>query len=150
MTIDLTVNGSRSAAALLALPVRLHGIRLGQPIDLLLEPGSRRALGFVVLCGDETVRFLPYAAAQPAADEVSVGSALMLLEDVDFYRLRSDSFRSLLGGDVSRGGHEAGRLRDLLLAADGTVVSLVAERDGTASRLDPDDVLVASRRASAA
>jgi len=55
--------GSRSATELLQLPVRLHGIRLGQPVDLLLDPVEWRALGLVVLCGDEGSRFLVFAAA---------------------------------------------------------------------------------------
>ena len=59
--------GSLSAAALLRLPVRLHGIQLGQPTDLLLDVESWHALGFVVHCGDDSVRFLPWAASQPSA-----------------------------------------------------------------------------------
>jgi hypothetical protein len=40
--------GPRSATELLQLPVRLHGIRLGRPVDLLLDLAEWRALGFVV------------------------------------------------------------------------------------------------------
>ncbi len=46
-------------------------------------------LGFVVRCGDEAVRFLPWAASQPSQSEIAVGSALLLLEDVEFYEKRS-------------------------------------------------------------
>lgn len=42
-----------SADELLRLPVRLHGIRLGRPVDLILDTGSMRALGLDVRCGDE-------------------------------------------------------------------------------------------------
>ena len=42
----------RSATELLQLPVQLHGIRLGRPIDLLLDLTEWRALGFVVLGGE--------------------------------------------------------------------------------------------------
>ena len=45
--------GSRSATELLLLPVQLHGIRLGQPVDVLLDLDSWRVLGLVVLCGDK-------------------------------------------------------------------------------------------------
>ena len=93
--------GSLSAAASLRLPVRLHGIQLGQPTDLLLDVESWHALGFVVHCGDDSVRFLPWAASQPSREEIAVGSALMLLEDVAFYAKRSASFRSLLGGELA-------------------------------------------------
>ena len=36
--------GSRSATELLLLPVRLQGIRLGRPIDLLLDPEAWRVV----------------------------------------------------------------------------------------------------------
>jgi len=68
--------GSRSATELLLLPVRLHGIRLGRPIDLLLDPEAWRVLGYVVLCGDESRRFLAFAAADPWEDAINVRSAL--------------------------------------------------------------------------
>ena len=93
-----------SAAASLQLPVRLRGIQLGRPTDLLLDTDDWHAVGFVVRCGDESTRFLPYAACQPGADEIAVASSLMLLEDVAFYEKRGVSFRSLLDGEVVGGG----------------------------------------------
>jgi hypothetical protein len=104
----------------------LHGIPLGHPTDLLLDVDAWQVLGFVVHCGDESVRFLPYAAAQPTETEIGVGSALMLLEDVEFYEKRGTSFRSLLGGAVGR----SGVLRDLYVGAGGAVTELQVERDG--------------------
>jgi hypothetical protein len=141
--------GSRSAAALLQLPVRLHGIRLGQPVDALLETAPWRVVGFVVLCGDDVQRFLPIAAAVPADEEIEVGSALLLLEDVEFYRHRATSLRALLGGDVERGRTRLGPLRDVLTADDGTVTGLIVDIDGETARVEPDGTTVASRRAAA-
>lgn len=112
--------GSRSATELLQLPVRLHGIRLGQPVDLLLDSAEWRALGFVVLCGDASSRFLVFATADLREDAIEVSSALMLLEDVGFYRDRSRSLRDLLGDE----------LRDLLVRPDGSVEALVVEGEG--------------------
>jgi hypothetical protein len=103
--------GSRSATELLQLPVQLHGIRLGRPVDLLLDPLEWRALGLVVLCGDETSRFLVFAAADLGEHVIELRSALVLLEDVEFYRERSRSLRALLGGEV----------RDLLVSRDGSI-----------------------------
>jgi hypothetical protein len=118
--------GSRSATELLQLPVQLHGIRLGRPVDLLLDLTEWRALGFVVLCGDESSRFLVFAAADLREDAIDLPSALVLLEDVEFYRDRSRSLRELLGGEV----------RDLLVSPDGRVEpvgpSLEPERVSTA------------------
>lgn len=121
--------GTRSATELLQLPVRLHGIRLGRPVDLLVDSTEWRALGFVVLCGDESLRFLVFAGATPRDDALEVASAFLLLEDLGFYRERSRSLRGLLGGPVANGGSELGELRDLRISSDGNVESLVVEGD---------------------
>ena len=126
--------------------MRLHGIQLGRPTDLLLDLGEWRALGFVVYCGDDTTRFLPYAACQPGATEIAVASALMLLEDVAFYEKRGVSFRSLLDGEVVGGGV----LQDVTLGAGGFVEELEVERDGTLQRIPAAGAVVRPTRASAA
>jgi hypothetical protein len=141
--------GSLSASAALQLPVRLHGIKLGQPVDLLVDPQSWHIIGFVVRCGDESTRFLPYGASQPADYEIAVASALLLLEDVDFYRSRGTSFRSLLGGIVARGGRRAGSLRDLALGAS-HVEELEIERGNTMLRVPAVGSHVEPSRATAA
>jgi hypothetical protein len=134
--------GSRSATELLQLPVQLHGIRLGRPVDVLLDTAEWRALGLVVLCGDDSRRFLVFAAADPQEDAIAVPSALLLLEDVDFYRDRSRSLRSLLGRAVANGGHALGELRDLLVRPDGGVEALVVEKDGAVRQVAPAGVTV--------
>jgi hypothetical protein len=136
--------GSRSATELLQLPVQLHEIRLGRPVDLLLDRAEWRALGFVVLCGDESRRFLVFAAAYLREDAIDVSSALLLLEDVEFYRDRSRSLRDLLGADVVNGQGELGELHDLLLRRDGHVESLVVERDGSVREVPPTAATVES------
>jgi hypothetical protein len=138
--------GPLSAAAVLQHPVQLRGIQLGRPVDILLDLDSWHALGFVVHCGDESVRFLPYAAAQPTATEIAVGSALMLLEDVGFYQKRGISFRSLVGGDVGK----KGALRDVLVGAGGAVTELEVERDGVVRRISPAGQSVSPAKLSAA
>ena len=129
--------GSRSATELLLLPVQLQGIRLGRPVDLLVDRNAWRAVGFVVLCGDESRRFLPFAAADLHASEIDVPSALLLLEDVVFYQGRTRSLRGLLGGAVVSGRRELGELRDLLLAADGSAEALVVEHGGELHDVEP-------------
>jgi len=142
--------GSRSATELLQLPVQLHGIRLGRPVDLLLDPNGWRVLGFVVLCGDESRRFLVFAAADPKEAGIAVSSALLLLEDVEFYRARSRSLRALLGGTVVTGWSELGELRDLLLGRSGEVEALVVEDEGSIREISPAGVTVEGDRVSAA
>jgi hypothetical protein len=122
--------GSRSATELLQLPVQLGGIGLGRPVDLLLDPVSWRVVGFVVLCRDESWRFLAYAAADREEEAIAVPSALLLLEDVGFYRDRTRSLRSLLGAPVVSEGRDAGELHDLLISPAGTVDVLLVEQQG--------------------
>jgi hypothetical protein len=129
--------GSRSAIELLLLPVNLQEIRLGRPVDVLLDAEAWRVLGFVVLCGDESERFLPYAAADPREHEIAVRSALLLLDDVDFYRGRLRSLRALLGGGVTSAQNEIGVLRDLLIVPGGTVGALMVEQDGAMREVEP-------------
>jgi hypothetical protein len=101
--------GALSAEELLGLPVRLHGIVLGRPVDLLLDPVEPRALGFEIRCGDEALRFLAWATVTIREDELEIRSALLLLEDVDFYRTRARSLRGL------------GPLDDVVVGEDGAV-----------------------------
>jgi hypothetical protein len=122
--------GSLSAAASLLLPVQLRGILLGRPIDILLDLDHWNVLGFAVLCGDESRRFLPLAASQVLDDEIAVGSALMLLEDIGFYEQRGVSFRSLLGTEL--GG---GIVRDAWFTSGGAVAELGVEIDGALRRI---------------
>lgn len=81
----------RSAAELLELPVRLHGIQLGRPVDALVDLQDDRLIGFEVLCGDEARRFLPFSVARVGDAEIAVESALILIDerDLDFYLRRS-------------------------------------------------------------
>jgi hypothetical protein len=122
---------------LLQLPVQLRGIWLCRPVDLLLDATAWRVLGFVVLCGDESRRFLPYAAAELREDEIEVPSALLLLEDIAFYRERSRSLRTLVGATVASDRREVGELRDLFVAADGSVESLLVAQDGAVREVEP-------------
>jgi hypothetical protein len=138
--------GSLSASAALQLPVRMRGITLGQPVDLIVDVGGWQTIGFVVRCGDASRRFLPYAASQPGDEEVAVASALMLLEDVGFYESRGVSFRSLLDGEVVG----AGVLRDLLIGDAGAIVSLEVERDGGRHRIPAAGSTILPTRATAA
>lgn len=142
--------GSISALAALQLPVRLHGIQLGHPTDLLVQTETWQALGLVVLCGDETVRFLPWAAAQPSDADVAVGSALLLLEDAGFYESRSVSLRALLGRGVERGQHPLGSLRDLWIGPGGAVTELEVEQDGETRRVPAVGSTLAPSDAAAA
>lgn len=124
--------GALSVERILQLAVRLHGIQLGQPTDVLHDPVDWHVVGFVIRCGDGSERFLPYAAARPDSGEIAVRSALVLLGEVGFYRKRTVAFRSLLGTEV--GG---GTLRDMLLSRDGTVATVVVEKDGIERQLTP-------------
>ena len=122
--------GSFSAVRLLGVPVLLDEQLLGRAVDLLLDADRGRLLGFVVESGAGSQRFLPYGAAQHADGEITVQSALMLLDDVGFYRKRGVSFRSVLGDPVEGGG---GRLADMHIGQGGEVVEIQLDRTATAA-----------------
>jgi hypothetical protein len=146
---DLVV-GSLSAADLVGTPIRLHGILLGRPVDIVLDPGFRRALGFVVESGDEAPRFLPFAASQPGEGVIAVASALMLLDDVAFYRTRGASFRALVGTQIEHAGVPVGSLVDLHIGHTGDVVEIEVERDGARDRVAAAGSSFAAAAATAA
>ena len=94
----------RSGVELLGLPVRLHGLQLGQPSDLLLDRETMRAVGIDVVCGDEAHRFLPFVVAKVGDDAIEIDSPFLLLDfaQVDFYRHQATTLRELNGdrGDL--------------------------------------------------
>ena len=111
---------------LLRLPVRLRGIQLGRPVDLLLHPTEPRALGLDVLCGDETHRFLPLSAATLGDDAFEVDSAFVLLDlpQGSFYRVEARSLSALRGAPV---GNDGSVLHDVVLGSGWAVEELVLD-----------------------
>jgi hypothetical protein len=107
----------RAASELLSLPVRMHGIQLGKPVDALLDAHVDRLLGFEVLCGDGARRFLPFAVAKLQADEIALESALTLIDerDIDYYR--RNSRRLADAGYVDPWIDEFGGIHETLSAA---------------------------------
>jgi hypothetical protein len=142
--------GSLSAAGLVGIPVRVHGILLGRPVDLVLDAAGRRVLGFVLESGDDAPRFLPYAASQPSPSSIEVGSALMLLDDVSFYRKHGLSFRSLIGTEIERENVSVGALIDMHVDRAGAVAELEVEVDGVRSRIPAAGSSFAATAATAA
>jgi hypothetical protein len=92
----------RGVEELLLLPVRVRGIELGRPVDLLVDRKESRALGFDVLCGDRAHRFLPFAVATLKQDAIEIESPLVLLDfgQVAFYRERATTVGELNGDSV--------------------------------------------------
>ena len=127
-----------SAERLLRLPVRVRGIELGRPVDLVLDREHTRALGFEVLCGDEERRFLPLAVATVRESELELKSALGLLDEAElaFYMKRGSTFAALRGCGVVRRRTLLGELVDLTLAGDGTIASLVVATPDGCEELD--------------
>lgn len=116
---------------LLARRVRLHGIPLGRPVDVLLDREDLRVVGLDIHCGDDVHRFLPLATTVITSDEIAIRSPLVLLEEEEraFYEARTFSLGSLRGVAVHRGGRPEGALREIVLRADGTLAGLVVSDD---------------------
>ena len=68
--------------------VMTGGIELGRVVDVILDEARERPVGFDVLCGDGSHRFLPFPTARLEGEHVEVDSPLMLLEreQLEFYR----------------------------------------------------------------
>jgi uncharacterized protein YrrD len=137
---------------LLALPVRLHGIQLGRPVDLLLDREDLRVLGLDVLCGDQIHRFLPLPTAAVSREAVSISSPLVLLEEdqLDFYRTRAFAFTSVRGRPVEQRGREVGALDDIVVRSDGSFQQVVVTGDGDTLLPFDDTVRVVAGSRSAA
>jgi sporulation protein YlmC with PRC-barrel domain len=144
----MTIRGSH----LLALPVRLHGIHLGRPVELLLDREELRVLGLDVLCGDEVHRFLPLPTASVSREGIAISSPLVMLEEdqLAFYRTRAFAFTSLRGRPVERRGSEVGALDDIVLRSDGSIEQLVVKGSGDGLVPFDDTVRVAAGSRSAA
>ena len=76
--------------------VMTSGIELGRVVDVILDEAGERPVGFDVLCGDGSHRFLPFPTARLEGEHVEVDSSLMLLEreQLDFYKQRGRALRS--------------------------------------------------------
>ena len=126
---------------LLRLPVRLRGIHLGRPVDVLLHPTEPRALGVDVLCGDDTHRFLPFSAATLGGEAFEVESPFVLLDlpPGSFYRVQARSLSALRGTPV---GDDGSLLQDVVLGPEWSVEELVLEG---ARRVPLDGLLLPAR-----
>jgi hypothetical protein len=142
--------GSLSVAGLVGSPVRLQGILLGRPTDVVLDSTCRRVLGFVVHGGDDASRFLPFAASQPGEGEIAVGSALMLLDDLAFYRKHGVSFASVVGSEIARENIPVGTLIDMQVDHSGNVVELEVEREELRTRVPAAGATLRTTTATAA
>ena len=141
---------STASGDLATLPVCLHGIELGRSVELIVDHGVRRVLGFEVRCGDEAHRFLPLAAARVRDGEIAIGSALTLLDELPFYRARGHGLGALRGARVANAGGELGTLRDVLFDADGTIRELmVASPSGERHVRAGVDIRVTARASAA-
>jgi hypothetical protein len=131
------------ADELLALPVRLHGIQLGRPVDVLLDREGGRALGLDVQCGDDVHRFLPLPTASVADGELAIASPLVMLEEDElaFYRARTFSLAGLRGRPVEHGAAPAGVLLDVVIGSRGAIVEVIVDTELGERRVAYDETV---------
>jgi uncharacterized protein YrrD len=129
-----------SGDEVLGLPVRLHGLELARPVDLLLDREGLRVVGLDVRCGDDVHRFLPLPTAAIGDGALTIHSPLVLLEEdeLDFYRARAFALSSLRGRAVTNQGESVGKLRDVVFAPSGELRAVVLD---TGKRLPFDETL---------
>lgn len=131
------------ADELLALPVRLHGIQLGCPADVLLERGDGRVLGIDVHCGDDVHRFLPFPTASVADGALAIASPLVMLEEdqLAFYRARTLSLAELRGRAVEQSGGAVGVLRDIVIGSRGAILEVIVDTEKGERHLAYDETV---------
>ena len=129
------------ASELLRRPVRFRDIRLGVPVDVLVDLEASRVVGFDVRCGDAVHRFLPLPACDVVEEAITAPSALVLIDD-GFYRRRSQPFASLRGRPVRARGETFGLLADVLFDDGGFVRALVVETPAGEREVPLDGELV--------
>ena len=131
---------------LLRLPIRLRGILLGRPSDLVLHPTAAKVLGVEVQCGDEAHRFLPASAAKLVGGEIEVGSAFVLLDlPVDsLYGSRACTLSAVRGLRVCEDG---AALSDVVVGESWTIEELVVEGEAGPRRVSCNGQLAEALRA---
>lgn len=140
------MEGGLRASEVLSRPVCFRDIRLGVVVDLVLDDGARRVLGFDVLGGDRVHRFLPLAACELREETVRVGSALVLMaQELEFYRQRGRALTALRGFPVRRGGRSLGILADVSFGPEGDLVGLSLDTEEGVSEIAPGDSLLLGR-----
>lgn len=125
--------------SLLRRVVRARGIALATPVDVLLDPGVRRVLGFELLGRDGVRRFLPWVACDVDRDEIRVDSLLALLDtgQLRYYERHGLSLARLRGQRLEAYGRDVGRLADLVVDEAGCVVRVVVAQNGAEVELAP-------------
>jgi hypothetical protein len=128
---------TRTGRELLELRLRLHGIQLGQPADLLLDRETLRVVGLDIACGDGAHRYLPLPVAVVKDKELAISSPLVLLEEheLGFYRTRTFAYSALRGRTVEVGGVPAGKLSDIVIDSSGALVDVIVDDDGRTRRI---------------
>jgi hypothetical protein len=128
---------TRTGRELLELRLRLHGIQLGQPADLLLDRETLRVVGLDIACGDGAHRYLPLPVAVVKDKELAISSPLVLLEEdeLGFYRTRTFAYSALRGRPVEVGGVLAGKLIDIVIDSSGALVDVIVDDDGRTRRI---------------
>lgn len=129
---------------LLRRPVRVRGIQLGRPVDILLHPNDPHALGLDVLCGDDRHRFLPLPAAEIHKRHVEVSSPLVLLDlrEGSFYRREARSLNALRGTPIA----DRASLADVVLAPDWRIAELVLDGREGRERVPLNGIVLPPRR----
>ncbi len=74
-----------SLAELIGAPCRVHGVRVGDVVAVLVDADVGRAIGLDVRAPDGAHRFLPWVAVERGEDGVRARSAYLLVDAGDSY-----------------------------------------------------------------
>ena len=142
----MTVGGS--VGEVLNRSVRIHGIDVGEPVDVLLDPDLRCVLGLEVHCRDGVNRFLPWLAGELQPDELLVELPVALLDgpQLEYYREQALALNALRRLPVDGFDTPAARVEDVVVDARGRVVALEIDARRRRRTIELDRVRVETDR----
>jgi hypothetical protein len=128
--------------------VRIHGIDVGEPVDVLLDPDLRCVLGLEVHCRDGVNRFLPWLAGELQPDELLVELPVALLDgpQLEYYREHALALNALRRLPVAGFDTPAARVEDVVVDARGRVVALEIDARRRRRTIELDRVRVETDR----
>ncbi len=121
------MSGDR-VSKVLAGPVCIRGIRVGEPLDVFFDSDLRSAIGLEVLCRDGIRRFLPWAVAKSGPDGLSISFSLALLDgpQLEYYREHALTL-SLLRRLPFESSEGRFGVEDVVVGGGGRILALLVE-----------------------
>ena len=140
------MSGDR-VSGVLAGPVCIRGIQVGEPLDVFFDADLRCAIGLEVLCRDGIHRFLPWAVGESGPAGLSISFSLALLDrpQLEYYREHALALSLLRRLPFETADGVCG-IDDVVVGSGGRVLELVVDRVGQEVGFGRDAVVLERNR----